>query len=118
MSASEITRVTPEYDEPEFEAEVVNAECHSFQTILIVILMGVVLCCTGIFVFFGAAIILISPLAGFLKWFSCYKDALRGPCPHCLFLITIKKDEPGGNCPRCDGWINVDGHRFIRTIQD
>lgn len=105
-----------EYDEPEFETEVVNAECHPFQTMLVAFLIGVILCAIGIFIFAGVAIIVLSPLTGLMEWLWCYHAALLGPCPNCLFLVTIKKNEPGCNCPHCEGLIVVDGHRFIRVV--
>jgi DNA-directed RNA polymerase subunit RPC12/RpoP len=81
---------------------------------LLLIILGVALCFTGIgaiiglpLLFFGAVAILSGPLSAFFQ--------IRGACPYCGSEVLALSTKPGVTCEACKNRIVIRNKQFIKV---
>lgn len=79
----------------------------------IMIIVGALLCLTGLGAFLGIPLIaggLLAPLAGPMIGLG----ELKGDCPWCGAAVTSILNKPGFACHACGRRIEIHDHKFVR----
>lgn len=80
----------------------------------IMIIVGMLLCLTGLGAFLGIPLIIggaLAPLAGPMIGLG----ELKGDCPWCGAAVTSILNKPGFACHACGRRIEIHDHKFVRA---
>lgn len=78
------------------------------------IIIGVVLCFTGIGAIIGVPLI-IAGLLAFIIGPIMGLAQIKGPCPYCGSKVRATKTQPGVDCPACKKRIVIRDNMFFRV---